>query len=209
MAVMVRAASFEELAAAFSQALEASKYSTTRLAEKAAVSRTTISDFRAGRRLPTEMALYRIATALGMPEQQRDRLLREARVWRQADQARSGGRLQAHPGPFGQPDPLRAADPEQLQHVLGAVHLWAGKPSLRELERRSDGILRRSTISDMLRGKPARLPDYDRYLEFLRACGIEGPNLEIWVFIWRRLQAMESPELASWMPGVVPAVTAS
>lgn len=71
-------------------------------------------------------------------------------------------------------------------------------PSLRELERRSGAILRRSTVSDMLRGES--LPDYDRYMAFLQACGVEGSNLDTWIFIWRRLKALETPEVAPWMP---------
>ncbi|MFF0000753.1 hypothetical protein [Streptomyces avermitilis] len=50
--------------------------------------------------------------------------------------------------------------------------------------------------------RSSTLPDYDRYIAFLRACGIEGPDLEVWVFTWRRLKAMETPEIASWMPGI-------
>lgn len=100
---------------------------------------------------------------------------------------------------FGQPDPIRVSSPEELRQAMNAAHVWGGSPSLRELERRSKGILRRSTISDMLRGDA--LPDYERFVEFLKACGIDGANLDTWVFIWRRLKALETPGTASWMPG--------
>ncbi|GAA2704802.1 hypothetical protein GCM10010310_79160 [Streptomyces violaceolatus] len=108
---------------------------------------------------------------------------------------------------FGQPDPIRAADPAQLQQVLRAVYVWGGSPSLRELEKRSAGALRRSTISDMLRSKP-KLPDYDRYIGFLKACGIDTPSMDVWVYTWRRLAALqESPEVASWVSGASPVST--
>ncbi|WP_053743990.1 helix-turn-helix domain-containing protein [Streptomyces sp. NRRL WC-3618] len=100
---------------------------------------------------------------------------------------------------FGQPDPIRVSSPAELVQAMNAAHVWGGSPSLRELERRSKGILRRSTISDMLRGDA--LPDYDRFVAFLRACGIDGDHLGTWVFIWRRLKALETPGAASWMPG--------
>ncbi|MEU0061582.1 helix-turn-helix transcriptional regulator [Streptomyces sp. NPDC006334] len=113
---------------------------------------------------------------------------------------RDVGERQRQPVPaFGQPDPILVSSPEELIQALNAVHVWGGAPSLRELERRSKGFLRRSTTSDMLRG--TALPDYDRYVVFLRACGVDGANLDTWVFVWRRLKALETPGAASWMPG--------
>ncbi|NKQ27581.1 helix-turn-helix domain-containing protein [Streptomyces galbus] len=99
----------------------------------------------------------------------------------------------------GQPDPILVSNREELAHVLKAVHVWGGAPSLRELERRSKGVLRRSTISDMLRG--TTLPDYERYIVFLKACGIDEPSLDTWVFVWRRLKALEAPGASRWLPG--------
>ncbi|MFE3126311.1 hypothetical protein ACFXHD_23145 [Streptomyces hydrogenans] len=102
----------------------------------------------------------------------------------------------------GQPDPTGVSSPAELQQALQAVHVWGGSPSLRELEKRSSGVLRRSTISSMLRGTDRVIPDYDRYLAFLRACGISGINLDPWVFTWRRMVAQrQSPEVVSWMRG--------
>ncbi|MET9914319.1 hypothetical protein ABZZ74_47765 [Streptomyces sp. NPDC006476] len=112
-----------------------------------------------------------------------------------------GRRRSPQPVPqFGQPDPIRVSTPAELVQALRAVHVWGGSPSLRELESRSTGRLRRSSISDMLRS--STLPDYDRFIAFLRVCGIEGASLDVWVFTWRRLKAMETPEIASWMPGM-------
>ncbi|WHM41107.1 helix-turn-helix transcriptional regulator [Streptomyces sp. BPTC-684] len=97
---------------------------------------------------------------------------------------------------FGQPDPFRVENVVQLIAALRAVHVWAGKPSLRTLVARSQGRLKRSSISDMLRGEA--LPDYDRFTEFLRACGIR--DVTAWVFTWRRLKALEDPTVAEWLP---------
>jgi hypothetical protein len=101
---------------------------------------------------------------------------------------------------FGQPDPLPVSTPQDLAQALRAVRVWAGSPSLRQLVERSGGRLRRSSMSDMLRG--ASIPDYDRYIAFLRTCGIDGSDLDAWVFTWRRLTVMASPEVAAWMPGI-------
>lgn len=100
---------------------------------------------------------------------------------------------------FGQPDPIRVSNTQELVQALKAVHVWGGAPSLREMERRSGKVLKRSTISDMLRGDS--LPDYDRYIAFLQACGVDEAGLVTWVFIWRQQKAMETPEVAPWLPG--------
>ncbi|MEV6250652.1 hypothetical protein AB0M38_31430 [Streptomyces sp. NPDC051742] len=103
----------------------------------------------------------------------------------------------------GQPDPTGVSSPAELQQVFQAVHVWGGSPSLRELEKHSDGVLRRSTMSDMLRGAEPSVPDYDRYIAFLRACGIDDASPDTWVFTWRRLVALQqSPEVAGWMSGM-------
>ncbi|WP_331746052.1 hypothetical protein [Streptomyces globisporus] len=123
-----------------------------------------------------------------------------------AQRARESPRTIQHREPyvpkFGQPDPTGISSPVELQQALKAVRVWGGRPSLRLLEQRSDGVLRRSTISDMLRGES--LPDYDRYLAFLRACGIDDTSLNTWVFTWRRLAAQEEPGAAGWMRGIAP-----
>lgn len=100
---------------------------------------------------------------------------------------------------FGQPDPIRVSNTQELVQALKAVHVWGGAPSLREMERRSGKVLKRSTISDMLRGDS--LPDYDRYIAFLQACGVDEAGLVTWVFIWRQQKALETPEVAPWLPG--------
>ncbi|WP_285574032.1 hypothetical protein [Streptomyces sp. RTGN2] len=46
------------------------------------------------------------------------------------------------------------------------------------------------------------LPDYNRYVSFLRACGIEGSRIADWVFTWRSLKARQHPAAAPWMRGI-------
>lgn len=53
---------------------------------------------------------------------------------------------------FGRPDPLRVSTPADFVEALNAVHIWAGKVSLRKPGAAGGGRLRRSTISDMLNG---------------------------------------------------------
>ncbi|MFE0453076.1 hypothetical protein ACFW2D_17680 [Streptomyces sp. NPDC058914] len=107
----------------------------------------------------------------------------------------------------GVPDPLGAESAEALVRKLREVREWAGKPSLRELEDRSGGVLRRATVSDMLRSKS--LPRYDRYMTYLEACLV--PDIPTWAYAWRRIaewQAWQDVDAAASRGRVVPRVTA-
>ncbi|MER6314458.1 helix-turn-helix domain-containing protein [Streptomyces sp. NPDC001581] len=98
------------------------------------------------------------------------------------------------------PDPTPITTPVELAEALNAVHIWAGMPSLRTLQEASNGDLRRATISDMLNTKKVeetqRVPDFDRYIAFLRLCGIR--DTEDWVSAWRRLKARQRPQAGGW-----------
>ncbi|MFJ9808971.1 hypothetical protein ACIRTB_12125 [Streptomyces sp. NPDC101158] len=55
----------------------------------------------------------------------------------------------------------------------------------------------------MLRASQPLIPDYDRYLAFLFACGIDNYSLDAWVSTWRRLVALQQPpQAAGWMSGM-------
>ncbi|MGC9501843.1 hypothetical protein [Streptomyces sp. WG7] len=185
-----------------------------KIADASGMSTSRVQATISGRRVPTREELDMLCMAVGLGKQSRE-ALQELRVQEETQRAHHtppdpvffpaatepARRIPPRqPVPaFGQPDPIRVSDTKELVQALKAVHVWGGSPSLRELERRSRLALRRSTISDMLRGES--LPDYDRYVAFLRACGVDGANLDTWVFVWRRLKALESPEAAPWMPG--------
>ncbi|MFE6189270.1 helix-turn-helix domain-containing protein [Streptomyces sp. NPDC056465] len=179
------------------------------LAEHMGMSRTALTDVLNGQVIPGDMAVREFADAMGLGKASTDELLQMKHRARSAVRVPRGRRHNPRRNfvpRFGQPDPIRASGPADLQEALRAVHVWAGAPSLRKLERASDGMLRRSTISDMLNGKDARLPEYDRYLTFLLVCGMDQASLDVWVYTWRRLLALEkSPEISSWMGGMSPA----
>ncbi|MGW1513504.1 helix-turn-helix domain-containing protein [Streptomyces sp. NPDC002394] len=183
-----------------------------------AYSPAVISDALRGRGVPRAELLSALLTALDVPYAEQDDLISlRAQAEARRDQIKfaNGDRpviklsqlsaRRPYVPKFGQPDPIGVSSPAELQQALVAVRVWGGSPSLRDLERRSNGVLRRSTISDMLRGEPS-VPDYDRYLAFLRACGVDDASLDVWVFTWRRLVALkQSPEVAGWMGGMTPA----
>ncbi|WP_441247430.1 helix-turn-helix domain-containing protein [Kitasatospora sp. McL0602] len=64
--------------------------------------------------------------------------------------------------------------------------------SLRELQRSSG--LPRSTIANMLDGKRASLPQWDRVLVLLRACGVSESDLPEWKAAWARILLDPVPE---------------
>jgi transcriptional regulator with XRE-family HTH domain len=102
--------------------------------------------------------------------------------------------------PAGAPDPLTAESAEELVEKLREVYRWALRPSYRELEKRSGGILKRSTIGDMLHADNKVLPRFDRYARFLEACGVK--DLTYWVTAWRKL-APPDYSRGHWMATVV------
>ena len=169
---------------------------------------TLIRRILSGSMFPSHRSLTRILQELDPPPGRADRILQlrtRAFEERQADRATHRAVVRRSDVPqFGQPDPLRVSTIGELIDALNAVRIWAGSPSLRKLEARSNGRLKRSSVSDMLSTEV--LPNYDRFIAFLRACGIEGSHIDVWVFTWRRLKALEHPEAARWMPGYLRAV---
>ncbi|MGV9892062.1 helix-turn-helix domain-containing protein [Streptomyces sp. NPDC003395] len=85
----------------------------------------------------------------------------------------------------GAPDPLAAKTAEQLVDKLREVYQWALRPSYRELEKRTGGALKRSTICDMLHPENKVLPRFDRYAKFLEACRVT--DMTYWIKAWREL----------------------
>ncbi|MEY2232794.1 hypothetical protein [Streptomyces sp. BF23-19] len=90
-----------------------------------------------------------------------------------------------HVLPTGAPDPLTAESAQELVEKLREVHQWALRPSYRELEKRTGGILKRATLGDMLHPDNTVLPRFDRYACFLEALGVK--DLAYWIAAWRRL----------------------
>jgi len=83
------------------------------------------------------------------------------------------------------PDPLQADTPSGLVTALREYRIWAGRPSFRELARRTGGTPAASTICTMLRS--AELPVFDCMLAFVRACGATEEECQRFATAWRRL----------------------
>lgn len=52
------------------------------------------------------------------------------------------------------------------------------------------------------------MPDYERYLAFLSACGVDNASLDVWVYTWRRLVVLKDSDVVPWMGGMNPNSTA-
>lgn len=183
----------------------------TATAKMAGIGRATLSQALSGGALPTRETLVRILSVANATDPQARLMLRlweEARATRDARRERRpelAFRSDIPLPQFGQPDPLTVATPAQLVEALRAVRIWAGSPSLRTLETRGKGRLSKSSVGAMLNSE--EVPKYERFVAYLYACGIRDKNLDVWVFTWRRLKALQGPE-SQWMPGLT-SVTAT
>lgn len=83
------------------------------------------------------------------------------------------------------PNPLEADTAAAFVVALRMYRIWAGRPSFRELARRTGGTPAASTICTMLRGQ--ELPAFDCMLAYLRACGAAEEDLQRFATTWRRL----------------------
>jgi len=95
-------------------------------------------------------------------------------------------------------DPMQAASLEDLAACLRRLHIWADKPTYRELEHRtihkkgplsSTNLervpLRRSTLSDVLQGRT--FPRKAFLLTFVEACGVDLDADRRWEQVWDQL----------------------
>ncbi|QXJ22994.1 hypothetical protein AGRA3207_004085 [Actinomadura graeca] len=84
------------------------------------------------------------------------------------------------------PDPMMASTKAMFADTMRAYRVWAGNPSYRELERRSDKRISYSTFRNMLTSAtmPAKL---DHVEALVRALGGTAEDLQRWATAWRRL----------------------
>lgn len=205
------------LAGRIIEAREEAKLSQRRLAEAVEMNPGVLSRIEDATRLPSTEQLQKLVLVLqgrGVAVDSRfwHELLRKASeehpgiatvVTAPGNTLQANAHLQRSGGPqlarvprddtaLHEPDPMAVSSAEEMRETLHEVLVWAGAPSLRDLEARSMRFGRRhslskSTLSEML--KRPKLPPLDRYRTFLEVCGIT--NLDPWVFTWRRLKLLE------------------
>jgi hypothetical protein len=97
------------------------------------------------------------------------------------------------------PDPLRARTEPQFVALMRDYRAWAGKPSLREMERRCAKQISYSTFRNMLNSGavPAKLCTVQTFVEVL---GGTAEDLQRWATAWRRFAMEESDEVRAVAP---------
>ncbi|GAA3033812.1 hypothetical protein GCM10010519_69830 [Streptomyces lactacystinicus] len=202
------------------QRLLAGLPSLSSIARGSDLSVSAVSSMLTGRLLPSEQALKALLDGMGVSsrDQQHALLLRDA-----ASAARTFARrapaeppaaeppvteppADERPAPdwrvpvpaAGEPDPVLFSTVREFVAGLEDVRVWAGEPSLRRLEERSERlhrqrhtaygkVLRRSTISDMLNASV--LPQMEKVRHYLQICGVR--DIDAWVYTWRRIRTIE------------------
>ncbi|MEU7477007.1 tetratricopeptide repeat protein [Lentzea sp. NPDC042327] len=110
------------------------------------------------------------------------------------------------------PDRPRPEQVQTLDELIAALRLlkvWAGNPSLRQVEKLSG--LARSTLADALSPKRRTAPAVDVFRGLLRAFGVT--DTEGWLAAWRRVQTGPAPQpvaravVPRQLPAVVPGFT--
>ncbi|MET7799278.1 helix-turn-helix domain-containing protein [Streptomyces decoyicus] len=161
-----------------------SGFSRTELAEELNVTPTVLGSYLMAEAIPDPVTFLTLRALLGIvPESPIDFwyivLLAE-----QGPRRRTSDIKAKHVIDAALPDPLTATSAVDLLRKLREVHSWAMQPSYRELEEKTGGGLKKSTIGDMLRPDRKTLPRFDRYAHFLEACGVR--DLTCWIAAWRR-----------------------
>lgn len=102
------------------------------------------------------------------------------------------------------PDDAHALD--ELIAELRALKVWAGNPSLRQMEKRSG--LARSTLADALSPRRKTAPALEVFRGLLRAFGVPEDETGPWLAAWRRVQSepARAPVASAAVPRQLPAV---
>ncbi|GAB2809125.1 ATP-binding protein [Lentzea nigeriaca] len=107
------------------------------------------------------------------------------------------------------PDEAHALD--ELIAQLRALKVWAGNPSLRQMEKLSG--LARSTLADALNPRRKTAPTLEVFRGLLRAFSVREDEIAPWLAAWRRVQAeparvpVASAVVPRHLPAVVPGFT--
>ena len=162
------------------------------------VDTSSISRFEDAQRLPSEDTLQALVLALqdagadlswDLMREIHDRARREPEK-----ELRNNFRAVAME--TGEPDLVEVKDIRGYAEALRELHVWAGKPSMRELERRVGSHASKSTFSKMLSSD--RLPRFDILEAFLSACDVQ--YRQAWIRKWRQLARTQDPTTAQRRP---------
>ncbi|MFD4860692.1 helix-turn-helix domain-containing protein [Streptomyces atratus] len=159
--------------------------SMRQFAERSGVDSSSISRFEDAQRLPSSELLQALVSTLqeaganiswDLMHEIHDRAKREP------EKALLNSRYPLRTE-VGETAPVEARNAREFVQALRDLHIWAGKPSMRELEARTGRHVSKSTFHNML--NEDRLPRFDTLEAFLKACKVE--YREAWIRKWRFL----------------------
>ncbi|TDC60041.1 helix-turn-helix domain-containing protein [Streptomyces hainanensis] len=154
------------------------------LAARARVSEATLKRAASGRTLPRRAVVTEYLTACTAENwRHRTRVLRQGeRLWRRARRA-----VHTPPGAMAVPRPHFVRDAGDLSGALRDLHVAAGRPSLRTMERRAGafGALPHSTAHRIVRGETVPRTE-QQLLAYLRACEVPVPKQAAWLAAWHK-----------------------
>jgi transcriptional regulator with XRE-family HTH domain len=161
------------------------------LGDLSGVDASSISRFEDAQRLPSESTLQALVSVLqGAGADLSWDLMREIH-----DRARKEPEKELRNNflsvgmETGEPDLAAVRTIHDYAEALRELHVWAGKPSMRDLSRRSGGLASKSTFSKMLNDD--KLPRFDILESFLKACGSQ--YRQAWIRKWRQLARTQDP----------------
>jgi exopolysaccharide biosynthesis polyprenyl glycosylphosphotransferase len=155
------------------------------LADRTGLSAATLRAAARGEHLPSWAVTRAFIAACGGDESTARRL------WERACAA------EGRPVPASAPSAPPVPNPGEVKNAAGLVsmlqdlRLWAGDPSLSELNKRAGGhnLLPPSTVSDMLRSQ--RLPRLELLSAFVHACGLDDAQAAAWERSWAELREQD------------------
>ena len=156
------------------------------LADATGLSVATLRAAAAGERVPS----WRVTRAFAAACDGGESTVRELweRAWAAAGRPIPDDYPSAEPPVPGSGEVTSAA---QLVSMMRRLRVWAGNPSLANLNDRVSGHnqLPPSTVSDMLRRQ--RLPRLELMSDFVRACGLDDGQVTAWEQAWTELRKQE------------------
>nr|WSY51494.1 helix-turn-helix domain-containing protein [Streptomyces sp. NBC_00886] len=137
------------------------------------------------------------AYALVCGASRRDARTRWERAAQRAGAVDGGGEPPLVPSPGHRPEFVY--HPAHLLEAMHRLRVDAGRPSLREMQRRARdlgaGPLPRSTLAEVLGG--LRMPSEDLLVAYVRACGQRDENVPLWRHAWARALSSGAAEAPS------------
>jgi hypothetical protein len=89
------------------------------------------------------------------------------------------------------PDPTAARDAAEFTHMLRVYHVWAGKPSYRDMRRRIDSRFGASTLHNALHSE--KLPSLEMVRAIIKACNGTAEHEQTYAHVWRAIAMSEQP----------------